>query len=180
MGPGMIYSRLCPWKTQRSRGSGKIPLFLHSLGFFRTIPGCFHPPHVPPALPSLLDARWRIRKGTKTFPAHSGRSIPPILPHAPASIPLLRPSRWIFPAGMGKGRTKTSFNWIFGVFFLFPMDPFPVSFCFQAGKFFEEASAQSSSYPKSRGSLDLLPHWCDPSMTRLPQTTEFPDPIPSS
>lgn len=119
MGPGMIYSRLCPWKTQRSRGSGKIPLFLHSLGFFRTIPGCFHPPHVPPALPSLLDARWRIRKGTKTFPAHSGRSIPPILPRAPASIPLLRPSRWIFPARMGKGRTKTSFNWILGLVFFF-------------------------------------------------------------
>lgn len=108
-----------------------------------------------------------------------GRSLPSFLVPRPPSRCSDLPDGFSRP-GWAKEELKHHLIGFWVCFFLFPMDPFPASFCFQAGKFFEEASAQSSSYPKSRGSLDLLPHWCDPSVTRLPQTTEFLDPIPSS
>lgn len=146
MGPGMIYSRLRPWKTQRAQESSKF-LYFSIPWFFRAIPGSFHPPlFLGPFHPCFC--RLGMREGMKSFPALSGRLILPIPAPAPAAIPLLRPSQWILPARMGKESAKTSFNGIWG---FFPMDPFPGSFCFQAEKVFEEVS-DSSFYPKSKGS----------------------------
>lgn len=126
-------------------GEQQIPLFLLSLVFqddSRLFPSSLS--SFGPSIPVFC---WvGIREGMKSFPAHSGRLIPPIPAPAPAAIPLLQPFQWIFPARMGKGRAKTSFNWFWG---FFPTDPFPGSFCFQAEKVFEEVSDQSSFYPKS-------------------------------
>lgn len=138
MGPGMIYSRLCPWKTQRAQ---RIPLFLHSIGFpgpFQAVPIFLHP--------CFLLGGGSGRDGIQ--PSPRGEADPS---HPCSCILLLPPFQWTLP---GKGSTETSFNWIWE---FFPVDPFPGSFCFQAQGVFEEESDQSSFIPNPKDPRIFFP-----------------------